>query len=96
MAKVNGDCSAACKKDKRSCWHDSCTIVKMLMTGKFLIANDYGFVRGATPAQLTLTNEESRRYKEYDLEADQIDLDAQGERAILRWRLDHQSLNGRV
>mgnify|MGYP004453910783 CR=1 FL=1 len=96
MAKVKGDCSVACKKDKRVCWHDSCTIIKMLMTGKFLISNDQGFVRGATPAQLILSNEESRIYKEYDLEADQLALDAKAEKDILRWRLNHQSLNDRV
>lgn len=96
MAKVKGLCSVSCRRDFKSCWHKNCDIVKMLMTGKFLITNNSGFIRGVVPADLEFTEAESEQYQEYDLTLDQLGLDAQGERAVLRWNLNKNNANIRT
>tara|TARA_R110002020_G_scaffold317447_1_gene533049 strand:- start:247 stop:543 length:297 start_codon:yes stop_codon:yes gene_type:complete len=93
MAKVKGTCSATCKRDFKACWHKKCEIVKVLVTGKFLVINNSGFIRAAVPADLDFSESELEKYQEYDLTSDQLGLDAQGEREILRWKLKEKIAN---
>lgn len=84
MAALKGQCSPACHTDKRSCWHSESKILKRFRTGKFLIENRLGYVRGASPGELKFNDDEAHTYKDYDLEATEEDLEAEFDRQVLR------------
>ena len=83
MALVNGKCTAACV-DGRSCWHKECEIVKRFTSGKFLLENKAGYVRAAIPKDIRFTDYEANKYSDYNLFADELELDAMLERQIIQ------------
>ena len=95
MAVIKGNCTINCKSDSRGCWHGSngqeCSVRRIFTSGKFLIENRAGYVRAAAPAELIFTEEEKIKYKDRDLEATNLDIEAEMERNILRWRIEHNS-----
>ena len=84
MASLKGQCSIACSGDKRSCWHVDCTILRRFRSGKFLIENRHGYVRAAVPVELFFSNSEEVAYSQYNLTANELDLEAESEREELR------------
>ena len=84
MASLKGQCSVACKGDKRSCWHTDCTILRRFTSGKFLIENRHGYVRAALPIELFFSISEENMYSQYNLTADELELDAAAERETMR------------
>ena len=93
MASLKGQCSVACKGDKRSCWHSDCTILKRFQSGKFLIENRNGYIRAAVPAELLFSISEERDYAQYDLKADELDLEAEAARSAIRSSMVHKLQN---
>ena len=91
MAALKSDCGVACKSDKRSCWHQDCTIVKRFTSGKFIIENKHGFIRAAVPADLYFTAAEEKLYRDYNLEADELELEAMYERLMLQARIKNMN-----
>ena len=84
MASLKGQCSMACKGDKRSCWHMDCKILRRFKSGKFLIENRHNYVRAAFPADLLFSISEEREYGQHNLTADSLDLEAEVAREALR------------
>lgn len=93
MASLKGQCSVACKGDTRSCWHMDCKITKRFTSGKFLIENRRGFIRAAAPADLVFSISEEREYSQYDLTADELELDAAADRETIRQNMEHKLRN---
>ena len=86
MASLRGDCSVACKTDKRSCWHSECKILRRFQSGKFLIENRHGFVRAAVPFEMHFSTAETSKYIDYEVILDDIELGAKLERELLKAR----------
>ena len=84
MASLKGQCSMACKGDKRSCWHMDCKILKRFRSGKFLIENRHGYIRAAIPVELFFSISEENQYSQYNLTADELDLEAEMDREAIR------------
>ena len=84
MASLKGQCSIACSGDKRSCWHMECKILRRFKSGKFLIENRKGYVRAAVPAALFFSISEESTYGQYNLTADELDLEAEEDRETMR------------
>ena len=63
MASLYGNCTLACK-DKRSCWHVECKILRVFTSGKFLVENRAGYVIAAVPANLEFTETEQEKFKD--------------------------------
>ena len=93
MASLKGQCSVACKNNKQSCWHMDCKILRRFRSGKFLIENRYNYVRAAAPADLFFSISEERDYSQYDLTADELELDAATDRETLRQTMAHKLRN---
>ena len=93
MASLKGQCSTACKGDKRSCWHTDCKILRRFKSGKFLIENRYHYVRAAVPAELLFAISEEREYSPYDLTADELELEAETDREYVRQATAHKLRN---
>ena len=93
MASLKGQCSVACKGDKRSCWHMDCKILRRFKSGKFLIENSHNYVIAAVPADLFFSISEERDYSQYDLTADELELGAATERETLRQTMEHKLRN---
>ena len=87
MAALRSDCGVACRSDSKSCWHHDCKIVKRFTSGKFMIENKHGFIRAAVPADLYFTTDEEKLYRDYNLEADELELEAMNERLMLQARI---------
>jgi len=73
MASLNGICTQACK-DKRVCWHVHCEVLRIFTSGMVLVENKAGYVIAAVPANLEFTDEEQKKFKNYDLYATEEDL----------------------
>jgi len=84
MVALKGQCSVSCKGDKRSCWHLDCKILRRFTSGKFLIENRHDYVRAAVPADLVFSISEERDYGQYNLTADELDLEAEVDRERMR------------
>jgi len=84
MASLKGQCSIACKGDKRSCWHMDCKILRRFSSGQFLIENTHGYARAAVPAALFFSISEESTYNQYNLTADELDLEAEVDRERMR------------
>ena len=84
MVALKGQCSVSCKGDKRSCWHLDCKILRRFKSGKFLIENRYNYVRAAVPAALFFSISEESTYNQYNLTADELDLEAEADREEMR------------
>ena len=84
MVALKGQCSVSCKGDKRSCWHLDCKILRRFKSGKFLIENRYNYVRAAVPAALFFSISEESTYNQYNLTADELDLEAEVDRERMR------------
>ncbi len=84
MASLKGQCSVTCKGDKRACWHTDCTILRRFKSGKFLIENRHGYVRAAVPSDMFFSVSEEREYSEYNLRADELELEADADREKMR------------
>ena len=84
MAALRGECSVACKSDRRSCWHTDGKILRRFQSGKFLIENRHGFVKAVLPFEIIFTSAEEQQYGDYNLGADALELDAMYERQRLR------------
>jgi len=82
MASLKGQCKIVCKGNKRYCWHEECTILKRFTSGKFLIENKNGYVRAAVPYDLIFSKAEKKIYKQYNLEANEWVLEAEGEKTV--------------
>ena len=93
MASLKGQCSASCKSEKRSCWHKECKILKRFKSGKFLIENNHNYVTAAVPADLLFSISEERAYSQYDLTADELELEAATDRETLRQTVAHKLRN---
>ena len=84
MVTLKGQCSVSCKGDKRSCWHLDSKILRRFKSGKFLIENRHNYVRAAVPADLVFSISEERDYGQYNLTADELDLEAEIDRERMR------------
>ena len=84
MVALKGQCSVSCKGDKRSCWHLDCKILRRFTSGKFLIENRHDYVRAAVPAALFFSISEESTYNQYNLTADELDLEAEVDRERMR------------
>ena len=73
MASLMGNCTLACK-DNRSCWHLECKVIRIFLSGKFLVENKQGYVIAVPPANLEFTDTEREQYKSHDLYANEYDL----------------------
>jgi len=73
MASLIGNCTPACK-DKRTCWHLECKVIRIFLSGKFLVENKQGYVIAVPPAHLEFTDEEREQYKDHDLYATEYEL----------------------
>ena len=93
MVALKGQCSVACKGDKRSCWHMDCKILRRFTSGKFLIENRHNYVRAAGPADLLFSISEERAYSQYNLTADELELEAATDRETLRQTTAHKLRN---
>ena len=83
MASIMGKCTAACG-DGRSCWHKECLIIKRFTSGKFLLENKTGYVTASVPKNINFTDYEAIKYGDYNLYADELELDAMLERQIIQ------------
>jgi len=61
-----------------------CTIVRRFTTGRFLIENKHGYVRAASPIEMYFSVDEAKLYDKYNLNADDLELNAELERKFLR------------
>ena len=52
-----------------------------------MIENKHGFIRAAVPADLYFTTDEEKLYRDYNLEADELELEAMNERLMLQARI---------
>ena len=53
MAHEKGNCKDACITDKRSCYHNiTCTIVRQFSNGRWLIENQYHYVKALNPESI--------------------------------------------
>ena len=53
MAHERGICKSSCINDKRSCYHNiSCTVVRQFSNGRWLIENQYHYVKALNPESI--------------------------------------------
>ena len=59
----------------------------------FIIENNNGYIRAAVPADLYFTTDEEKLYRDYNLEADELELEAINERLKLQARIKNMNSN---
>ena len=63
MAHERGNCKDACLRDKRNCYHNiACTIVRQFRNGRWLIENQYHYVKAIDPEGMVFEEGEYQTY----------------------------------
>lgn len=59
MAHERGNCKDSCLSDKRNCYHNiACTIVRQFRNGRWLIENQYHYVKAIDPESMVFEEHE--------------------------------------
>jgi hypothetical protein len=63
MGHLKGSCQDSCYADKRNCYHNiTCKILKQFTSGKWLIENPSGYVRGVESYEMIFNDGEYHQF----------------------------------